>query len=428
MKLKTCLIPVNGYDMEGLALWLEQMAKRKLQYVDTVGPFAQFRRAECETVRLHLEPVQKGTPQEEKTISEFYSDVGWTYWGSFKGVFYVFATQEENAVSHTQPEVLEYALRQQCRQLYLRCILAAAAFAGLLWWIGQEFAGFFGSFEFRYAPLYSLVTTGKPYWMLPLLPALFLLAVSMARGIGKVYRAIFLLHSGGTETETPRLRGGGWLKAAWLCLLLVPLFWGFQLRYEDSVSLEELNASAGYVRLEELETAAGFSVSDALARDRAVKSRQLLVPTQWYSQEWGGYNVTTRSETLENGVTVVTHSPQQYYLTTRLLRCRTAGIAGVIFRAQDHWSYFQSGTTLSYPGFDELIVNLERGDETVNVTGELSLSIGGAEIPVDLTVRDMNRWNLYGRAGKTVLFVEYRGSGDLREFLPRFAEMVRTLG
>ena len=428
MKFKTCLIPVNGYDMAGLGVWLEQMAARGFQYVDTFGPFAKFRYAACENVRLHLEPAQKGTPREEKDISELYSDVGWTYWGSFKSVFYIFATEEAGADSHTEPEVLEYALGQLCRQLWLRCVVGAAVFAGLLWWVWKEFSGFFGSFEFRYAPLYALMTTGKPYWMLPFLPALLLLVISMFHGVSKLYRVIFLLHSGGEETDPPLIRGGGWLAAAWLCLLLVPVFWGVQLRYVDSVPLEELNAGAGYVRLEELETEKGFSVSGALARDRAVRSKQLFIPVQYNSQEWGGYHVTTHSERLENGLTVVTHSPRQYYLTTRLLRCRTEGIAKLAFESQDYWSYFQNGTTVSYPGFDELIVHLERGGGTLDVTGELSLNIAGTDIPLDLTVREMNRWNLYGRAGKTVLFVEYRGSGDIREFLPRFAEMMQSLG
>jgi len=60
----------------------------------------------------------------------------------------------------------------------------------------------------------------------------------------------------------------------------------------------------------------------------------------------------------------------------------------------------------------------------------LSLRVEGSEtdIPVDLSIKDMNRWNLYGRTGEKVLFVEYRGSGDLRDFLPDFAEMMKKLG
>lgn len=430
MSLTTKLIPVNGYDMTGLRVWLEQMAEQGLQYVYAIGPIAQFRRTDRKAIKIHLEPARKGTEKEQRDVSELYAEAGWTCWGSFKSTFYVFATEEQEAVSHTQPEVLEYALRKLCRQLYVRCSVALIAFVGLTWWLWKEFADVFLGLEFRSSPLYILMTTGKPYWLLPLLPALFLLVCSMMRGIPNVYRAIFLLHSGERETDATVLRGGGWLKAACLCLVLVPLFWGFQVRYEGSAELDELNRSASYVRLEELETGAGFSASDFINRNFAGIRSHILIPVQYNSHEWGGYYVTEYTEKLESGVVVTTYSSQPYYLKTHFLRCRTRSLAERIFWEQDHWFYFQNGTQMSYPGFDELIVNLERSGENIGLDSGVSLRVEGSEtnIPIDLTVKDLNRWNLYGRAGEKVLFVEYRGSGDLRDFLPRFAEMMELLG
>jgi len=431
MSLTTKLVPVNGYDMVGLKTWLEQMAEQGLQYVYALGPIAQFRKTECKAVKLHLEPAREGTEKEQRDVADLYAGAGWTCWGNFKYTFYVFATEEPEAVSHTEPEVLEYALRKLCRKLYVRCAVALTALAVLSWWLWKEFADFFFlNFEFRSAPLYTLMTTGKPYWVLPLLPALLLLVLSMMRGIPNVYRAIFLLHSGERETTASVLRGGGWLKAACLCLVMVPLFWGFQVRYEGSVGLDELNGSASYVRLEELETAPGFSASDFMNRNYAGIRSHILIPVQYDSHEWGGYHVTEHTEKLENGVTVTTYSSQPYYLKTHFLQCRTQGLAERIFRGQDHWFYFRNGTQMNYPGFDELIVNLERSGENIPLGGSLSLRVEGSEtdIPVDLSIKDMNRWNLYGRTGEKVLFVEYRGSGDLRDFLPDFAEMMKKLG
>jgi len=428
MSLTTKLIPVNGYDMSSLREWMQDMAAKGHQYAYAVGPFIQFRNCEKKDVQIHLEPVRKGTEREENDLSELYSRADWEYWGKFKDIFYVYAAEETQALSHTEPEVLEYALERLCRRLRWRCVGIAAALLCVGWYVWELFGDFFLSFDFRCAPFYTILTSSKPYWMLPLVPALALLLIAMVRGLPKLYGLIYALHSG-ENSELPRIRGGGWLKAAWLCLLLVPLFWGFQLRYEGSVELDELNKMASYVRLEELETAPGFSVSDSVNRSLAGRRSHILIPSQYNSHEWGGYHVTEQTQTLENGITMTTYSSQPYYLKTQFLHCRTEGIAQTVFREQDHWFYFQNGTQMNYPGFDELIMNLERSGENIDLDGELSLRVGESEtnLPLELNWKDMNCWNLYGRAGENVLFVEYRGSGDLREFLPRFAEMIELL-
>jgi len=429
MRLTTKLIPVNGYDMAALRIWLQDMAARGLQYAYAVGPFIQFRSGRARDIQIHLEPVRKGTQREETDLSELYTQADWEYWGKFKELYYVYAAEGTQSIGHTEPEVLEYALERLSRRLRWRCVGIAAALLGSGWYVWDQFGDFFFGFDFRYAPVYSILTSAQPYWMLPLIPALTLLLISMMRGLAKLYGLIYALHSG-EKSETPRIRGGGWLKGVWLCLLLIPLFWTFQVRYEGSVPLDELKEHSGYVRLKELETAPGFSCSSVVSRDLAGQRRQLLIPLQYDSQEWGGYNVTKQTHTMKNGVTMTTYSPQQYYLKTQFLQCRTEGIARTVFREQEHWAYFKDGTRVTHPGFDELIVNLERGGETLEFEGDLSLRVGDSEvdIPMDLSPNDMNRWNLYGRAGENVLFVEYRGSGDLREYLPDFAEMIQKLG
>lgn len=427
MKLKTCLIPVNGYDLRGLSAWLERQAGEGLRYVFAVGPFAQFRREEPRQVQVHLEPAHRGEVEEQRELAGLYEEQGWEFWGDFKGGYYVFAADGARAEAHTQTEIEEYALKRLSGRLKWKIFGVALALAFWGWMVWQRFEGLLNSFELRFAPVYTLLTFDGPWWMLPVLAALGLGLLSMVWGLTPLYRMIFALHSGEEDQEPPRRRGGGWLKAAWLCLALVPVFWACQTRYEGSTPVGELREPYGYVCLEELEQLPGFTASDFMFQDLAGQRRSTFIPNRWYSREWGGYDNSTTTTLLENGNTVTTYAPKRYYLATEFLGCRSEGLAKRIFEEQGHWVYFRDGQRLDYPGFDELVVNLERGGETIPLEGELTLRVDGERVPLELKPIDLNRWNLYGRSGSRVLLVEYRGSGDLREFLPRFAEMIERL-
>ena len=62
---KTCLTPVNGYDIPALERWLEEKAARGLLFSMTLGPLTCFEEGEAAQVRVHLEPAREKTEEED---------------------------------------------------------------------------------------------------------------------------------------------------------------------------------------------------------------------------------------------------------------------------------------------------------------------------------------------------------------------------
>ena len=111
--------PVSGYDIPGLERWLQRMAARGMQFFMTLGPFTLFLPAEPASLRVHLEPARTKIAEDDPEIIGLYASAGWTHLGDFRKNFYVFATQEPDAQAHTDPQVLNYALRRFFRQKLL---------------------------------------------------------------------------------------------------------------------------------------------------------------------------------------------------------------------------------------------------------------------------------------------------------------------
>lgn len=405
--LHICFVPVNSLDLPGLEQWLEQMAAKGLRFSFSCGPLAFFDRVEPAPLRLHLEPARKAANAEDQDLSELYAAQGWSYVGEFRNTFYIYSSGDPQAQAHTDPEIQSYSIARLTRRIRLQlCGLTALLFF-LCYLIYDRFSSIL-FWDLRLFPLDTLTTRELPLWLLPLLPALILLMLSKFLALGPLYRIGHALDRGEPMARPQKLRGGGWLKAAFLTLLLVIPFFAFQVRYEDSIPLDEFSGQ-GYVRLAELETAPGFRTQEEFWENVGYY-RQFLVPRQYGSTEWGRYlgeNLAgldpVEDIRVESGAgTAFSSEWNHYYLNIRYLHCLTRGIADAMMEEQSGWYGFANGAETEYPGFDRLILCREE---------EMGLT----------------RWYLYGQRGQDLLLADYRGRGDFKAFLPRFAQMIDSL-
>lgn len=113
------LCPVGGYDIPALEIWLEKMAGKGLVFDCTAGPLTLFARQEPAPLRFHLEPAHNKTDQEDPELTDLFRAAGWSYLGIFRKNFFVFATADRAAQAHTDPDVLDYAIRRFFKQKLL---------------------------------------------------------------------------------------------------------------------------------------------------------------------------------------------------------------------------------------------------------------------------------------------------------------------
>lgn len=57
--------------------------------------------------------------EEDPELNAIYQAASWQYWGMFRGSFFVYASPDLEASAHTDPEVLDYALKRFFRRKLL---------------------------------------------------------------------------------------------------------------------------------------------------------------------------------------------------------------------------------------------------------------------------------------------------------------------
>lgn len=130
------LVPVDFLDLDGIELWLEEMAARGLHFQKFGTFFAQFRPGEPARVRYHAEPTEKGENTIPAQASD-YGDMGWSYVGKI-GYLALFRTADPVAPEfHTDPVAQSYTLDRLTRRLtrfvWLLLAMMAALVAFMVW-------------------------------------------------------------------------------------------------------------------------------------------------------------------------------------------------------------------------------------------------------------------------------------------------------
>ena len=110
------LVPVDFLDLDGIELWLEDMAAKGLHFQKFGTFFAQFRPGDPARVRYHAEPTEKGGNTIPAQAAD-YGDMGWTYVGKL-GYLALFRTADPDAPEfHTDPVIQSYTLDRLTKRL-----------------------------------------------------------------------------------------------------------------------------------------------------------------------------------------------------------------------------------------------------------------------------------------------------------------------
>ena len=210
------LCPVGGYDIPALEIWLERMAGKGLVFDCTAGPLTLFARQEPAPLRFHLEPAHNKTDQEDPELTDLFRAAGWSYLGIFRKNFFVFATADRAAQAHTDPDVLDYAIRRFFKQKLLGGIgLAIVNF--LLYKFLYPFSNAFSLSDLRYFWAEALADGPLP-WLLALL-GLLLVDLAYLLGLFTLWRLHRRSQKGLPLSPAPGRRLGGVLTS----LSILPL-------------------------------------------------------------------------------------------------------------------------------------------------------------------------------------------------------------
>lgn len=130
------LVPVDFLDLDGIELWLEDMAAKGLYFQKFGGFFAHFCPGEPAKVRYHAEPTEKGGNTIPAQAGD-YAELGWSYVGKI-GYLALFQTADPEAPEfHTDPVTQSYTLDRLTRRLtrfvWLLLAMMAALVAFMVW-------------------------------------------------------------------------------------------------------------------------------------------------------------------------------------------------------------------------------------------------------------------------------------------------------
>ena len=367
---------------------LQRMAARGMQFSMTLGPFTLFLPAEPTSLRIHLEPARTKIAEDDPEIIGLYESAGWTHLGDFRKNFYVFATPEPDAQAHTDPQVLSYALRRFFRQK----LLGGAGLALLNFLI----------LSFFYSSRFTDPTYLRFYWaellagdLLPWLLALLgmgLTDLSYLLGLFSLWKFRRQIRHDLPITTPPASRLAGVLSAlAVLPLVLVAAEFTF-LYFTHGYFPYDL-AGSGFVTMAEIEGPEFRPTGDTMYNmDYISHGDSPLTPESWYYQQWESNRVFGSGGSLAD-------IPHLEINITRYL------LPAVAERRAWEWR--------SWGGHEDYQA--------------LEPAHGLEEIWYYQNERNPGFCYLILRKGGLVMRVEYEGSKDLTQFLPRFAQMLDTL-
>ena len=393
------ITPYGGFDIPGLEGWLAALAGKGLRYAATAGPLTLFERAKPQSVQVHLEPIQ-GRVEEDPELNAIYQAAGWRYWGMFRGSFFVYASPDLEAEAHTDPEVLDYALKRFFRRkllgglllAFLNVLLLGLYQNGALWDVSWTWL--------RHYPLDSLDTWPILPWLLSF--AGFVL-IDLAYLLGLFHLARYR-RAVRTGRRTRGLRGTGWLTAAGLAVLLPVLVNTVQCFAGMDYSPYGLEGS-GFVTLTDLE-GEDFPISQRqfYHMDHISHGGTLLDPESWYFQQYGFIPPNQSPDDVP-------------HLEIRAVRYPLEVLAEL---QVEEWSRVYTNGSQKWKdlglveGADQaLYAPREERTHTSEITGETRVFLPGGELIL--------------RRGTTVLYADYYGYQDLPDHLDAFVRTLNSL-
>lgn len=393
------IAPFGGFDIPGLERWLAEMAGKGLRYSAALGPFLLFDRAKPEQVQVHLEPIQ-GKAEENPELNALYQSFGWQHWGTFRGDFFVYASQDLQAQAHTDPDILDYALKRFFRWKLLGGLLLAL-FNFLL--LGLYHNGATWNVDwtwFRYFPVETL-SDGVTLPFFLALAGLGLMDLAYLLGLVHLARYRRAVKQG---TPARGQRGAGWLTTAGMLVLLPVLVNTVQLYAGLGYTPYDLDDS-GFVTLTEIEGEdASISRRQLYNMDHISHGGTLLDPESWYFQQYASFGQN--------------QSPSDVpHLEVTAVRYPLEILAQL--RAEEWTSIHTNGSSDfqdlgAVEGTDQAFYAVrEERTHTNELTGQTRTFLPGGELVL--------------RKGNTVLYADYYGHQDLSDYLPAFVRTLNSL-
>ena len=398
------ITPFGGYDIPGLENWLAEMAAKGLHFSMTTGPLTLFTKGKPQAVQIHLEPIQ-GAVVEDPQLNALFEEAGWQYRGMFRGSFFVFVSSDLQAQAHTDPATLDYALGKLFRYkiftgalLILANILLLSLYKDGAPWKIKPWE--FDWYALRYFPVDTLFD-GRVIPFLLAMVGFFLIELSYLLGLFHLLRYRRSVKIGG---KTRGHRGVGWLLAAGLLILLPVLvntaqyFLGLDYRPYD---LE----GSGFVTLTDIEGEDFRLSGDRLYNmDYISHGGTLLDPESWYFQQYGSFRQEESPGDVPHLEITITRYPLEALARQR---------------ADEYSRWYVNGSgdyealSPAY-GLDEARYAPREGSiHTNELTGETRIFQPGGVLVL--------------RRGNTVLYADYYGQQDLRDYLAQFAALLENL-
>lgn len=391
------LVPVDFLDLDGLELWLEEMAAKGLHFQGFGALFAHFQRGAPAQVRYHAEP----TPDKRRDVipgqAADCGELGWRYVGKI-GWLAIFRTIAPDAPDfHTDPVTQSYTLERMTRTmtrytwLLLAFMIPLTAF--LIW----------ARLDSSFGLVLSLVRSGSLYSSFVFLLDL-VLTVHIVREVWGLCRLRRRLRAGIPHQRPARWRHTGLVRQGYtllLCVLALAQIGGacayFLGPTRWSTELSSLDRPAPVLSLAELE-GEGYAPEPF-----------------WYP----GYEGPDRDN----------YVSYEWKALARIYEVDQAGVVDGDRRRLDMEWYSLTLPFLAAPLLDDLmdyhLYDLPYRPERYAIE---ELTVSGFDRLVVVDNVSYGGQQLFAQVGRRVVYLDYSGPLDLRDHLEDVAGLLAWSG
>lgn len=391
------LVPVDFLDLDGLELWLEEMAAKGLHFQGFGALFAHFQRGAPAQVRYHAEP----TPDKRRDVipgqAADCGELGWRYVGKI-GWLAIFRTIAPDAPDfHTDPVTQSYTLERMTRTmtrytwLLLAFMIPLTAF--LIW----------ARLDSSFGLVLDLVRYGSLYTSFVFLLDL-VLTVHIVREVWGLCRLRRRLRAGIPRQRPARWRHTGLVRQGYtllLCVLALAQIGGacayFLGPTRWSTELSSLDRPAPVLSLAELE-GEGYAPEPF-----------------WYP----GYEGPDRDN----------YVSYEWKLLARIYEVDQAGVVDGDRRRLDMEWYSLTLPFLAAPLLDDLmdyhLYDLPYRPERYAIE---ELTVSGFDRLVVVDNVSYGGQQLFAQVGRRVVYLDYSGPLDLRDHLEDVAGLLAWSG
>ena len=391
------LVPVDFLDLDGLELWLEEMAAKGLHFQGFGALFAHFQRGAPAQVRYHAEP----TPDKRRDVipgqAADCGELGWRYVGKI-GWLAIFRTSDPDAPDfHTDPVTQSYTLERMTRTmtrytwLLLAFMIPLTAF--LIW----------ARLDSSFGLVLSLVRSGSLYSSFVFLLDL-VLTVHIVREVWGLCRLRRRLRAGIPHQRPARWRHTGLVRQGYTLLLCV-------------LALAQIGGACAYF----LGPTRWSAELSSLDRPAPVLSLAELEGEGYAPEPFGypGYEGPDRDN----------YVSYEWKALARIYEVDQAGVVDGDRRRLDMEWYSLTLPFLAAPLLDDLmdyhLYDLPYRPERYAIE---ELTVSGFDRLVVVDNVSYGGQQLFAQVGRRVVYLDYSGPLDLRDHLEDVAGLLAWSG